>query len=804
LKSRTRILLGIGIVLLFSGLAAFLFLRYQATKSFPTTSGRLALAGLHHEVTIHRDPYGVPIIQARDEHDLMFANGFVHAQDRLWQMDLARRVGQGRLSEIFGDVTVPFDRMFRIIGIRAIAEQIDRSISDSSRLRLVWYADGVNALIRRQKGKLPVEFDMLDYSPEPWEPVHSIMVGRLMAWDLNLSWWTDLTFGAIAEKVGLDRAVDILPSDPPGVEPLVPTAEWRTYAGLGTGFLRTAQAFRLFQGAPGILGGSNAWAVSPRKSATGKVLLANDTHLQLQCPSRFYELHLSAPGYDVGGFSIPGIPGVVVGRNARVAWGLTNVMADDADFYIERIDSADTTQYLSPDGWKRLGIRQEDIAVRGDTAVSVVIRSTRHGPIVTDIHTMLQKTTFPFVASMRWTGLEVSDQIDAFSRINRAGNWGEFLAGVREFSGPGQNFVYGDIDGNIGYWCGVRLPVRGKQNSTLPLPGWDRTVDWKGYVPFEQLPHRFNPPEGYIASANNKLVDDSYPYHISDLWEPPSRIVRLREVLGREGTFTAADFAQLQNDRVSPYAREMLPFILRAFQDSSLGMPEQDLVFAYLRNWNFTFGPEDIATSIYEQFLVCLLKNIYLDEMGDDLFHDFVILVNVPIRVTSRLLADGTSLWFDDVRTEQAETRDDIIRKSFREALTELRGRFGSEMKTWRWGEMHTVTLNHPFGLRKPLDKVFSIGPFPYGGGSTALVSGEFSFNKPFEVMVGASLRQIVDFSRPGETLRILPSGQSGQVLHPHYDDQTHLWLNGMYRTFRTTPGSTASGGENLVLEPLR
>jgi len=489
----------------------------------------------------------------------------------------------------------------------------------------------------------------------------------------------------------------------------------------------------------------------------------------------------------------------VVGRNTRIAWGLTNVMADDADFYIERIDSTDTTRYMSADGWKRLAIHEEEITVKGDTAVSMIIRATQHGPIVTDIHTMLQKGRFPFAASMRWTGLDPSDQIAAFNRINRAGSWEEFTAGVREFTGPGQNFLYGDIDGNIGYWCGVRLPIRGKQNSTLPLPGWDASAEWKGFVPFEQLPHRFNPPEGYLASANNRLVDDSYPYHISDLWEPPSRILRLREVLGREGTFTAADFARLQNDRYSPHAREIVPYILAAFRDSTLGLPEHDLVFTYLRNWNFTFAPEDIPTSIYQQFFVRLLKNTFEDEMGEDLFHDFVILVNVPIRVTTRMLADSTSRWFDDTRTEQIETRDDIIRRSLREAVAELRMRFGPEMKTWRWGEMHTVTLNHPFGLRKPLDRVFSIGPFPYGGGSTSLVSGEYSFNSPFQVTVGASLRQIVDFARPGEVLSILPTGQSGQVLHRHYDDQTHLWLNGMYRTFRVVPDGS---GETLRLEP--
>lgn len=799
MRPRTRVLLGGGAVLLLAGLAAFLFLRHLVTKSFPQTSGMLTLSGLHEAVEIRRDAYGVPCIQAADEHDLLFALGFVHAQDRLWQMDITRRAAQGRLSELFGGVTVPFDRMFRIIGIRRIAEENERAMTAESRRRLEAYAAGVNALITMSEGKFPVEFDMLQYRPDPWEPVHTVMLGSMMAWDLNLSWWTDLTFGAIAEQVGLEKALDIFPSYPASVPPLVPASVWRAYAGAGRGLLETAQNYRRFQGSPGMQGGSNAWVIAPEKSASGRVILANDTHLQLQSPPRFYEVHLRAPGTDVGGFSMPGVPGIVAGRNTRIAWGLTNVMADDADFYVEQIDSMNPARYLYNGTWLPLTVREEEIVVRGDTAATVVIRSTHHGPIVTDIRTMLQKAPRTFAASMRWTGQEFSDPFEAFHRINHADNWEEFSEGVRLFAGPGQNFVYGDVDGNIGYRCGVRLPVRGKQNSTLPLPGWDPSTEWKGYVPFEQLPHLYNPPEGYIATANNKIVDDSYPHHLSDLWEPPSRIVRLREVLGGAGRFSAADFERLQNDRRSPHAAEMVPFLLGAFRDSSLDIDGADAAFEYLRNWNFSFDADGVATALYQQFFVRLLDNIFRDELGEELFHDFVILVNVPIRVTARLVTEGTSGWFDDVRTPEIETRDDVIRRSFREAVRELRERFGPEMKTWRWGELHTVTLTHPFGLKKPLDRVFNTGPFPYGGGSTSLVSGEYSFNAPFVVTVGAAFRQIVDFARPGETRRVLPGGQSGQVFHAHYGDQVHLWVNGAYRTYRPDAG----GAEILRLEPV-
>jgi penicillin amidase len=499
--------------------------------------------------------------------------------------------------------------------------------------------------------------------------------------------------------------------------------------------------------------------------------------------------------------SVPGIPAVVAGRNDSIAWGVTNAMADDADFYVEQIDSTNQERYLYNGSWRPLTFIDDTIQVRGDSDISLRIRLTHHGPIVSDIVTPLQKAHYPFVASMRWTGFEIDDQIEAFNKIDRAENWEQFTAGVREFAVPGQNFVYGDVKGNIGYWCGVRLPIRGRQSSLFPLPGWDINAEWKGFVPFHQLPHLYNPPEGYIATANNKIVDDSYPYYISDLWEPPSRIVRLREVLGKNGElFAVADFERLQNDQFSHFAKEMVPYIMAIFRDSTHNTPEEQRTLEYLRNWNFMFTREDIGTSIFQQFFVRLLENIYKDEMGDDLFHDFVVLGNIPIRVTARLMQEGTSVWFDDVTTEVIETRDIIIRKSLRQALDMLRRQSGNDMRKWRWGDLHTVTLRHPFGLQKPLGTIFNLGPYPVGGGSTTLTSGEYSYTEPFTVTVGPSFRQIFDMANALEVRSVLPSGQSGQVFNKCYDDQTKLWLNGGYRIARSD--EQGGGWQRLRLEP--
>ncbi len=795
-------LVGIAGVLLVLAVAGVFFVRYQLTKSFPPASGSVALGGLEEEVRVVRDAYGVPRILARNEHDALFTLGVVHAQDRLWQMDLQRRAAQGRLSEVFGSVTVPYDRMFRIVGLHRTAVKIEQQLTEDTRRRLQWYSDGVNAWRTHSAGVYPIEFDLLRYDPEPWTPVDCILVSRLLAWELNLSWWTDLTYGALTERLGSDMVSDILPAYPQDVAPTLSSAAWRGGLSAGVAFLHTAREYREFMGRPLPVGGSNAWAIGPGKSATGKAILANDTHLHLSAPSQWYEVQYRMPGLTACGMSIPGVPGIVTGRNDSIAWGVTNLMADEADFCIEEVRDADSS-YRYRDRWVPLTVIEEDIPVRDSTPVNLRVRLTHNGPIVTDIHTPLNRARPTYVASMHWTGAEPDDQIGTFLAMNRATDWRSFRAALKEYTVPGQNFVFADVRGNIGYACAARIPVRRRGRGLLPLPGWDDPSPWSGYVPFESLPQVFNPAGGYVASANEKIIGDSFPYVIGDLWEPPSRIQRLRDVLGTSGAqFTVRDCEILQNGTYSQFARDVSPFLTAACTDSVIGTVYGERVREYLRNWTFRFTREDIATTIFQFFLLRLMENIYRDEMGDDLYHDFTTLVNVPLRVTTRLLEGGDSRWFDDIRTPEIESREEIIRRSIRQAIAELRARLGDDPRTWRWGGIHTVTLQHPFGLQKPLDKIFNIGPFEYPGGSTTMMSGEYSLTDPFRVTVGASYRQIFDFSRPGEYRAVLPTGESGQVFHRHYDDQTPLWLNGGYRTVSTlTEGSEMT---TLLLMPVR
>lgn len=801
MNTRARTLIGVAGVLLVLAVVAFFFFRHQIQKSFPLTEGKAPVSGLTSPVEVYRDEFGVPLITAGSERDLMVAIGYVQAQDRLWQMDLARHAAEGRLSELFGRETVPFDHLFRVVGLRRTADSILAHLEEPTLSQLAWYAEGVNAFIRSSRGRFPVEFDLLGHDPEPWEPVHSVLVARLIAWELNLSWWTDITLGAIAERIGLLKAVEIIPSYPADVEPTVPQSAWRKQIPLALGFVRTGNAYAQAFGRVSIGGGSNAWAISSKRSATGHALLANDTHLQLSVPSMWYEMILNGGGYDVRGMTVPGAPGIVAGRNGRIAWGLTNLMADEADFYVERLDSVSGTTYAYDGGWRPLTSWEEEIHVRGDTTVTVVVRATHHGPIVSDVHTSLQRTRTPFTISMRWTGYELNDPIGTVLDLNRARTWGDFNAALDGFSVPGQNIVYADVEGFVGYRAAVKLPIRGAAGGLLPLPGWQPASEWRGFVPAARLPRLLNPAEGFVASANNKVTDDAYPYPIGDLWEPPARIQRLRELLAeRQEAVTVADCERWQNDRVSLLAKELVPHILRVCADSAFDIPEKERIVEYLRNWTYSFDRDDIPSAIFHPWLVRFVQNTFRDEMGDDLYHDYVLLVNIPLRVIARLVREGDSPWFDVAGTDSVESRDDIVRKSLQEAVTEVRERLGNDPRLWRWGSLHTVELRHPFGLRTPLNAVFNVGPFPFGGASTALMSGEYSFNTPYAVSVGPSYRQIFNLGDASSARVVLPPGQSGHAFHPQYDDQTQLWINGGYRTARSDP---RTGRWNLLrLEP--
>jgi penicillin amidase len=800
---KIKILIGITISIIAIGITLFFVLRYLVTKSFPEYSGTVAVPTLRETVSVSRDEFGVPHIRATNEYDLFFTQGYVHAQDRLWQMDLTRRAGEGRLSEILGPSTVKFDKMLKTVGFRRIAEQLERQLHPKSTEILAAYSAGVNEYIRTHKGRYPVEFDMLNYEPEEWTPVHSLMIARLMAWELNISWHVDVVLGELIATLGEEKAGDVFPTYPENAPVIVHgTARLQDLRPLHQ-FVALHDEFKEFFGTTGTHIGSNAWAVSPQKSASGKAMLANDPHLGLSLPAKWYENHLSGGTVNVAGVSLPGTPLVILGHNPRVAWGFTNVMADDADFYFERTDSLGRDTYLYNDEWKEIELIHDTVWVKDSASVPFVIRKTHHGPAVNEIYPLDTIASSDFI-TMKWTGYEMSDELYALYLVNTSHHWQSFLNGVKEFTVPGQNFVYADIEGNIGYHPGVRLPKRNGGNPTAPFRGWTKEDEWQGFIPFEQLPSLYNPPEGFIATANNK-TSGKVSYHIANLWEPPSRIMRIREVLQSKQLLDVSDFKRLQNDHFSHFAKEMVGFILSAYPS----VPENDPAIAtavnYFRNWNFILTKDDVPTTIFEVFFQKLNENIYRDEMGEALYRQYIVLANMPYRVTPALLNDTSTAWFDNVHTPEVETRDEIIRKSLAEAVNELQGKLGNTMKEWRWGRLHTLTLKHPFGDIDVLKSIFNIGPIEIGGSGTTVNNGEYRFTAPYEMTLGPSMRKIIDFADVNGALSVIPSGQSGQPLHDHYSDQMPLWKNGEYHPLPIGEDAVVKISKNILyLTPVQ
>lgn len=775
MQKRTRILIGLGFSALVIVLALLILAYHLSTRSFPTATGSLKVRGIVRPVAIERDQFGVPHIFAESAIDAWFAAGFVQAQDRMWQMDLLRRAGEGRLAEILGREALPIDRMFRTLGLRDLAEQTVRFLDAETRTALEAFARGVNAALEEQRGRYAIEFDMLGFEPDPWEPRHTLLLAKLMAWELNTSRWVDITYGYIAQLFGERRARDLYPDWPEAAPTVLPARQTLS------AFLQADAAYRRFFGPSDDGSGSNGWVIAPSKSVTGNAVLANDPHLIFTAPARWYEMHLSSPDFDVIGVSIPGVPFVVIGRNRHIAWGMTSAMIDDVDYYVEETDSVEfPTHYRLNDRWVPIRMRTDTILVKDNPPVILTTYHTHRGPVINRIEPAAGPSDR--LLSMKWVAGEPSLEVRAIMNLNRARNWREFRSALEDFSAPAQNFLYADAEGNIGYVTGGKIPRRPSPQFSSPYPGWNDRNDWTGFVPFEQNPSAYNPPQGFIVTANNKIVAGDYPYYLSSNWEPPWRAERIVELLGRDGAKTLEDHQRIQLDVLSPQARVLIPEILKAHE--SVGAANDDVRTAlnYFRNWDFQMREESVAGSLFEAFLVEAIHNTFADELGPLLTSLYDTLSSKPMTAITNLLQRDSSDWFDDVRTPASETKTEIITKSLAGAVERLRAMLGGELKEWRWGKIHTVEFGHVFGRNQFLRRLFNVGPLSVGGSHATVWKGDYRLKEPFLNHLGPSMRLIVDMADVNNTRIVVPPGQSGHLFHRNYDNQIPLWRNGAYK----------------------
>jgi penicillin amidase len=748
------------LVLLAAGIGGYLY--YELRRSLPQTEGVASLSGLTAPVEVVRDRHGVPHLFGADIRDLARAMGYVHAQDRLFQMELTRRLGSGRLAEVFGAEAVAQDRVARRSGLtQAARAELERAAPEAREV-LESYAAGVNAFIQTHAGSLPPEFRLLGLTPGPWEAADSLVIGKWMAYLNSFNGDVEALRSRLASAVGMEAAYELtgLPA------PAAPQSSALDSGSLPRiASLLDDEGSRLFRGHPGA---SNAWVVSGTRSATSKPLLASDPHLALTMPSVWYEIHLSGGGYDVLGASLPGVPLVLIGRNRRIAWGVTALFADVQDLYIETPNPENPRQYATVEGFVDLDVVQETIAVKDGAPVTEEVRVTRHGVVVGQL-------ADGRLLARRWDGLWTGDHVMAALRLNRAGSWEEFTEALRTWSSPPLSFLYADAEGNIGFFPAGDIPIRVGHDGTFPADGASGASEWQGAIPHELKPMIFNPEEGLLVSANHRLLPPETPYPLGADTLSDFRASRIRDLLRTIPQSTLDDFARIQNDRYDPSTESVLrhAVALKPADEKSTSAIDA------LRGWNgqMTDGP---APAVYQALYLKLLENTFKDELGDELFQSYLEFLELgfPGGIYA-VLEDGASPFWDDRTTPAVEDRERVFLKSLDDAVQMLSRLQGDDVSGWDWRRLHGVRFRHPLGSEEPGSRLFGRGAVPFGGSTFTVANAVVSLREPFETMLGTSFRFLADLGSPDSSRSVVPTGASGHPLSPSYFDQNPGWLEG-------------------------
>jgi penicillin amidase len=806
----------------------------------------LALAGLKAPVGVYRDTFGIPHIYAGSAEDAYFALGYLHATDRLFEMEVFRRRASGTLAEVFGKASLDDDIFVRQIGIRRTAEAAWKSHRLDGRIRseMEAYCAGVNArlgeLQKLSGPKLPEIFQQLGFTPAPWTPVDALAFPKYMGWDQSGT-DTDVWMGMLVEKLGRETVDELFPLDRPYEVPTIPgwgavnkpLGHGDALAGWGGGPRPPSGVWRpsapCLRRSPcaatdvppkfppdfdraaldlhrhfvsGRFGsefafGSNNWVIDGTKSATGKPILANDPHLGFSLPSIWYTAHLVAPGLNIAGVTFAGFPYTVIGHNDRIAWGLTDMQADAVDYFIEKTDPQHPHQYFYKGAWRPLTRVREDVPVRGGKPVPLEIESTIHGPLV---------TTHGANLALAWTGLEPTFEVVAFQRLNTARGLADYEAALKNLTVPALNVIYADVDGNIAIAPHGALPIRKRGLGRWPVDGSSGDYDWAGNIPDDQLPFALNPTQHFLASANGRPAPVGYPYYLGWMWDPSYRTRRIHELLCTHDHITVEDMEAFQMDAHDSAAEAFVPVLVAVYDRQPFGGDEVRRAIDELRRWNFEATPESVAERIWAVWFERFRQDVWQDDFdaagverwdggwgyaGSNERQPELEVLEFLTR------ANPESKWFDDVRTKQRERRDDIMVRSFVAVVAQLVKGQGADMSRWQWGatnvlRLHSITQNPALdrgGIPVRGDE-FTLGPGANGG----------------EVTGGASWRMVVDFSELGHSFGMYPGGQSEDPTSPHYDDQMKPWAEGRYLPlyFYPSPQAFQAGQVEsvLVLEP--
>lgn len=776
-KKTVLVILGSVLILI---VGALLYLNSYVNKSLPQHEGTINLPMLEQEVVVLTDEDGVPHIKAENDRDLFIAQGYIQAQSRLFQMDMSRRQASGRLSEVAGEAAVNTDKYFRTLGLRRAAVKSYNIASDEAKDVMGWFADGVNAYIDEaaETSRLPIEFTLMGSEPELWTPIDSFTIAKYMAFDLGGHWERQAFNYYLLNEYDEEKAYELFPTYPENKPTIIQDDE-----------IDIAQSFE-HAIIPPPFNGSNNWVVSGEKSASDFPLLADDPHLGLATPSIWYEMHLESDELNVSGVIFAGIPGIILGHNEHIAWGVTNVGPDVQQLYIEKRNPDNEAEFLFEGEWEQADIIDEPIVVKGEETISFQVMETRHGPVVSEFAEDSGKNT---VLSLRWTALEATTEAQAILDFARATNWEEFEKGLESFLSPAQNFVFAAKDGTIAYKANGNIPIyENSDDALLPLPGWLEEHEWAGYIPFDELPRVVNPEKEFIATANNKVVGDDYPYHISNVWAQPYRYERIAEELESGDNFTVEHMKDLQMDTMNLRAREFVPLFLDTVQNATLSKEEQEAI-ELLEQWDYDDHVNEAQPLIFHHWMNEIEALLYEDipENMMDLFSGRAQTADELLRTA---INGDNSIWMDEKGGVEI-----VLHDSLTSVLTHLEKEFGADQTAWEWGDYHKVQFYHILsGIHPVLDYFLQKEkPMPVGGSGVTPMAASYDVETG-EVNHGASWRFVIDTSDLNTGYHIVGPGQIGHFKSEWYDDQMHDWVNG---TFHETKLDEQEG-KQLILSP--
>lgn len=781
-KRAARFLLAFAaIVVLAAGGYAYWF-RGAALASLPQLDGSITAKGLSAPVHVIRDQHGVPHVTAANLDDLFFAQGFVTAQDRLWQMDINRRFGRGELSEVLGERALLLDKRQRILQMRRTAERAAAMLPPRARQHLEAYARGVNALIQLQISKLPIEFRVLRYQPRPWTLEDSLIIGLNIAQNLSTQFDLEQERELLIARLTPEQAADLYPNrswrDRP---PMLPPASGQLAVVEPPAASATPNVNDVLRLPPApasicddCAAGSNNWVVSGARTASGKPLLSNDMHLQHSIPNVWYETHLTSGDFDVAGVSFPGLPWIVAGHNRRIAWGYTNLGPDVQDLFIENFNG--NGEYETPQGWKKAETVREEIKVKGGKDVTIDVQITRHGPVVSDI---FENETRKL--ALQWTVYDPRTVALTFFDMNAAQDWQQFLAAIKSFGGATQNVVYADVDGNIGYHAAGWIPTRAAGDGLVPVPGNTDQYSWTGYVPFEQLPQVFNPPSGVIATANGRVVPDNYPYLLANQWSAPYRTERIYRVLESRTRVTADDMLQLQMDTYSEFDRLLANALVYAIDHAPAASERARKAADLMRGWNGRIDADSPAAAIAVRTRRQLWRLLLEPKLGAD-WEKYKWFGSST--AMERLLRLKPARWVPPSFTGWGPMLAAAVELAIKDAPRDL--------STWRYGSEYPVRVNHPIFAGFPiLNRYSGPGTHPQSGNGLTVKAAGAAF--------GASQRMTVDLANLDASRLNIVAGQSGQLFSPHYLDHWPAWYGGSTFTLPFSPAQVSEQAKHRL-----